>query len=226
MENSKQMKRSGFLPRTAPIARKPASVKPAPEPKPPKGPRQRKCAVRTCRNPFFPDRPFIRWCSDDCAHSLAMEKLAKQKAAIAKDDRAKKSAERKADKEKAEQYKPLPYWLKKTERACNAYIRARDPDICISCGVTYSSAWQAGHYIAVGANATLRFNEFNINKQCIQCNMFEASNATNYRIGLIEKIGLEKVEWLEGWHDTVKMTRAACEEIEAYYKTKLKELKK
>jgi len=187
------------------------------EPKPAKGPRTRKCSSKECRKPFVPARLFITWCSPECGTVVALERVARQKA---KDARA----ERAADKVKLEQHKPLPYWLAIAERHCNAYIRARDPDICISCGVTHSSAWQAGHYIAVGANSTLRFHEDNIHKQCIQCNMFKGSNAIPYREGLLAKIGLERLEWLEGWHPAVKMTAAAAQEIAEYFKKKLREL--
>lgn len=149
---------------------------------------------------------------------VALDAMAKKAAKAAR-------AERAETKKKLEKHKPLEYWLKKAEAACNEYIRARDPDMCISCGVTHSSAWQAGHYISVGANRTLRYNEDNIHKQCIQCNMHKASNATEYRIRLLEKIGLERVEWLESWHSPIKMTREAAEEIEAMYKAKLKLLR-
>lgn len=208
------MKRSE-LKRSAPIARKPAAAK---EAKPGKGARPKKCAVKGCRKPFTPARAFESWCSPECGALVALERIAKEKAKAARADRAD-------TKKKLEQHKPLEYWLKKAESACNEYIRARYPDVCISCGVTYSSAWQAGHYISVGANRTLRYNEDNIHKQCIQCNMHKASNATEYRLRLIEKIGLERVEYLESWHSPVKMTRAAAEEIEAHYKLKLKQLK-
>lgn len=197
---------------------------PAAETKPAKGPRTRKCSSKECRKPFVPPEPFIRWCSIECGAAIALEKLAKQKLKVARAERAVKRLEKAETKSKLEQHKPLEYWLKKTERACNEYIRARDPNICISCGVTDSSAWQAGHYVSVGANGTLRFNEDNIHKQCIQCNMFKGSNATAYRIGLIEKIGLERVEALEAWHTPIKMTRAACEELETYFRLKLKQL--
>lgn len=203
------MKRTSMVPRVPSLEQKPA-----------KGPKQKRCANRACRAPCLPDArvPFKDWCSDDCAVVLGLERAAKRKAKEQRADRAE-------TKKKLEQHKPLEYWLKKTEVACNAYIRARDPNICISCGVTDSSAWQAGHYISVGANGTLRFNEDNIHKQCIHCNMHKASNALEYRPRLIAKIGLERVEWLESWHSPVKMTREAAQELEAYYKAKLRALK-
>lgn len=206
-----ELKRTTPLRAKAPISRQPKPAKGEPKPK--------RCAVKGCRAPFHSDNARVKWCSPECGAVLALELVAKQKAKAAR-------AERIETKRKLEQYKPLEYWLKKAETACNAYIRARDPDECISCGVTYSSAWQAGHYISVGANKTLRYNEDNIHKQCIQCNMHKASNATAYRIRLLEKIGRERVEWLESWHSPVKMTREAAEEIAAHYRAKLRELKK
>jgi hypothetical protein len=199
---------------------------PSAEPKPAKGPKQRKCSSKACRALFVPPAPFIRWCSVECGAAIALEKLAQQKLKAARAERAIKKLERAETKSKLEQHKPLAYWLAKVERVCNEYIRARDPNICISCGVTDSSAWQAGHYVSVGANGTLRFNEDNIHKQCIQCNMFKGSNATAYRIGLIEKIGVARVEALEAWHAPIKMTRADCEELETYYRAKLRALTK
>lgn len=172
-----------------------------------------KCAI--CRAPFQKRSMTHKACGPDCAAAVA--KLDREKAEL-KAERL----ERAETKRRLEDYKPLEYFLKIAERHCNAYIRARDPDECISCGVTYSSAWQAGHYIAVGANKTLRYNEDNIHKQCIQCNMHKASNATAYRIRLIDKIGVERAEFLESWHSPVKMTREAAQEITEHYKAKLK----
>lgn len=195
------------------------------EPKPARGPRAKKCSSKACRKPFVPARPFITWCCDDCGAVVALELLAKKKAKDARAERAANKRKIAEHKKQLEAHKPLPYWLAIAERHCNAYIRARDPNICISCGVTYSSAWQAGHYIAVGANSTLRFHEDNIHKQCIQCNMFKGSNAIPYREGLLAKIGLERLEWLEGWHPAVKMTAEAAQEIAEHFRKKLRELK-
>lgn len=196
---------------------------PSPEPKPIKGARQRKC--KHCGTLFAPFG-IASWCSPECGTEIGIKKLAALKSKEQRQVRAVAKADRVATKKKLESFKPLEFFLKKAEAACNEYIRARDPDICISCRVTYSSAWQAGHFISVGANKTLRYHEDNIHKQCIKCNMFDSSNAINYRIHLLEKIGIERVEWLEGWHPAVKMTREAAEEIEGFYRLKLKQLLK
>ena len=88
--------------------------------------------------------------------------------------------------------------LKKCQTVFNAWIRFRDKDLgCISCG-----AWsnpQAGHYLSQGHHSALRFNENNVNRQCLKCNNFLHGNLINYRIGLVKKIGEARVQSLEDY---------------------------
>jgi hypothetical protein len=205
--------------RTAFVSKPAASGKPVPEPKPPKGPRRRLC--KHCKTPFTPFRALEAWCSPDCGAEVAKARLALQRAKLQRQDRAETKA-------KLVELEPLEYFLKKAEKACNAYIRARDAgDGCISCGRHDAEQWNAGHFIGVGANRTLRFEEDNIHLQCARpCNKDRGGNTIEYRKALVKKIGVERVEWLEGWHPTVKRTREQIEAIEAYYKLKIKELKK
>ena len=119
---------------------------------------------------------------------------------------------------------------KKAQAAFNAFIRARDNDLpCISCdkfrvetAVGSGSNWHAGHYKTTGARAELRFTELNCHRQCAHCNNFLSGNIENYRINLIKKIGLDKVEWLEGPHKAKKYTCTGLKEIELMYKLKIK----
>jgi hypothetical protein len=131
--------------------------------------------------------------------------------------------------------------MREAQKAFNAYIRARDfYDDCISCGRTddevkktdgwkVGGAWDCGHFLTVGAFPELRFEESNAHKQCKSCNggsdkYAKKTNlvAKDYRINLIEKIGLDKVEWLEGPHKPKKYTCEQLKEIELKYKAKLK----
>jgi hypothetical protein len=105
----------------------------------------------------------------------------------------------------------------------NTYIRLRDSNCnCISCGRSTGCKINAGHYKSVGSTPELRFNELNVHLQCEHCNMFKSGNIENYRINLINKIGLDKVEWLEGAHEPKKYTCAELKEIELMYKEKTK----
>ena len=84
----------------------------------------------------------------------------------------------------------------------NKFIRLRDHgNPCISCNKVRRSKINSGHYRSVGAHPELRFEELNVHLQCEYCNTHLSANLINYRIHLINKIGIEKVEWLEGPHE-------------------------
>lgn len=91
-------------------------------------------------------------------------------------------------------------WLKKCEKKVNKYIRLRDRGKpCISCDWPDDGSNQrhASHFRSVGACSSLRFNTLNIHAGCAQCNKEKSGNIAEYRPRLIEKIGLDKVEWIE-----------------------------
>ena len=121
---------------------------------------------------------------------------------------------------------------KAAQSSFNAFIRKRDEGLaCISCGnipntgeYVGGSGIHAGHFKSCGAHSELRFNELNCNVQCFRCNVHLSGNIKDYRPALIEKIGLDKVEWLEGPHEPKKYTCAELKEIELKYKLKLKML--
>ena len=109
---------------------------------------------------------------------------------------------------------------KKAQKIFNKWIRTRDEDLpCISCQ-KWANKFDAGHFIAQGSSGALRYNEDNVHKQCSnRCNRFGHGNLIEYRIALIEKIGVERVEWLENHrHDVKKWTRTELEEIIKKYK--------
>lgn len=222
MKRGAPMKRTSFKRPDPQAGPKLALAKnPAAEPKPKKGPKPSKCAVKTCRAEFFKPQPFINFCSPECGAVLGIEKLAKQRAEKEKSDRTDR-------KQKLLAIEPMEYWLKRAEKACNAYIRKRDEGQgCISCGRHDAEVWNAGHFISVGANRTLRFHEDNIHLQCARpCNKDKGGNIHEYRKGLEKKIGPERLAFLDGWHGPVKMTIEKAQEIERHYKEKLTALKK
>lgn len=84
---------------------------------------------------------------------------------------------------------------KKAQVVFNKFIRDRDKECqCISCG---ASVQQAGHFYSAGKHNSMRFNEDNVHGQCIKCNYYEHGNLIKYRIGLVKKIGLSRVERLD-----------------------------
>lgn len=141
----------------------------------------------------------------------------------AKLDREVKSDKAHNKKKKELKDNDRSFRAKEAQKAFNAYIRSRDiKDPCISCQRHHKGQYHAGHYRSVGACPELRFEELNNNKQCAPCNNHLSGNITEYRINLIKKIGLDKVEWIEGKHEPKKYTCAQLKEIELKYKSLLK----
>jgi hypothetical protein len=86
--------------------------------------------------------------------------------------------------------------------------------------------YDAGHYRSTGSASHLRFDEANCHAQRKQCNRYGAGRAVDYRIGLIKRIGLERVEALEASNSPRKWTREALIAIRETYQEKLNVLKR
>ena len=109
----------------------------------------------------------------------------------------------------------------KAQYEFNRYIRIRDKSLpCISCCSYDVVQWHAGHYKTVGSSPELRFNVFNVHKQCSQCNDHGSGNITNYRVHLIEKLGLEKVECIESKHEAKRYTKEQLIRIRDIFRRK------
>lgn len=116
---------------------------------------------------------------------------------------------------------------RKAQTAFNAYIRARDAkQNCISCdhNFTFGRQRHAGHYRPQGGHSLLRYDERNVHVQCSICNNHKSGNLADYRLNLIKKIGLAKVEELETMDTMKRWTAEELQEIIDTYKSKLKEL--
>lgn len=181
-----------------------------------KKPRKKKC--RVCGLSFQPYNSLQICCSPKCAIEYAKQQQEKK---------AKRE-----HKQAKEALKTHPQLTQEVQTVFNAYIRERDKDLpCISCGTTNPAehltggSWDCGHYITVGSAPELRFTEINAHKQCKECNNYKGGNYANYRKGLIQRIGQEKVDWLEGPHEPLNNSKEDLRELRAYYRRKLKELK-
>jgi hypothetical protein len=174
----------------------------------------------SCKTVFTPARSMQKVCGPLCAIAWA-QKLATQKAARAKRD------ERKSLREALEKAKTRGTHLRELQGAFNAWVRARDAGHpCISCGRHHQGQLHAGHYRSVGSEPALRFEPDNCHLQCAPCNTHLSGNLIPYRINLIKKIGLARVEWLEGRHPPKKLTIAEILEMKAFYRAEVRRLKK
>lgn len=174
-------------------------------------PKAKKC--RSCHQEFAPSMPLQVACSPRCALDLV---------------KTKQKKERKHETRRLrEKIKSRAEWMREAQTAFNAWVRWRDRDLpCISCGRFHDGQWHAGHYRSVGSAPELRFEPLNNHKQCAPCNTHLSGNLINYRAGLIERIGVELVEWLEGPHEAKKHTIDELREIRDKYRRLLREAKK
>lgn len=163
-------------------------------------------------------------CGIDCALALARAKRESQEAKAAKLERAAKRAARAADRAKL---KTRADYLKDAQQAFNTWVRERDHGLpCISCGRMHQGKWDAGHYLSVGAHPELRFEPANVHRQCSPCNTHLSGNIPEYRKGLLQRIGAELVDWLEGPHEPRHYTVEELQALTAHYRAEARKLAK
>ncbi|WP_374377714.1 recombination protein NinG [Pseudomonas fluvialis] len=183
-----------------------------------KPPRPKKC--RVCRETYTPSKPLQVVCSPSCALLHAKQKGERERKAMDK-------IERKAIREAKEKIKPRAAYMKEAQSVFNSWVRARDADQpCISCGRHHQGKYDAGHFRSVGSNPALRFEPLNCHKQCVPCNQHKSGNAIEYRIGLVARIGAEKVAWLEGPHEPKHYSIDDLKQIKAQYRAMTRELQR
>ena len=171
-----------------------------------------------CKEMFSPIRYGLRitkQCGKECMKVFADKVKEKE---FNKETRAMK---------KAMNDKDPSFWSDKAQAICNKYILLRDKDKpCISCGNTNNVKYDAGHYLSRGHSAALRFNEFNIHKQCsAYCNVNNSGQSIRYRQALVKLYGEEKVLWLEGYHEMPRYRIEDYKRIYEEFKLKIKEIK-
>jgi len=174
--------------------------------------------MRTCKNcktKFDPQYNSVQSvCSFECSIELVK----------ANSEKSKKKAWTREKKKRKEALKTRSEYQNELQVIFNKWIRLRDKGLnCISCNKPAKKE-NAGHYRSVGGNPELRFEPLNNNLQCEYCNTYLHGNLIDYRINLIKKIGIEKVEWLEGKHEPKKYTIEELKGLKVLYRLKIKQL--
>lgn len=183
----------------------------------------RTCKNRACRNKFTPARPLQVACCIGCAIILSKDKIRAEAEAKAKAERKKTAARKEAIKSRSQ-------WIAEAQKAFNAYIRERDRlagHPCISSGRPLDWSGNnvdAGHYRSRGSAPHLRFDERNCHAQSKQDNRYGSGNAVDYRVGLIDRLGIEVVEALESDQTPRKWTIDELKAIRDTYRAKRKAL--
>jgi hypothetical protein len=176
------------------------------------------CAV--CKRIFTPFRAMTKVCSVPCSLEYARKVAARKEA-------KSKREERKSMREAKEKIKTRGEHLRELQAAFNEWIRLRDAgQPCIACGRHHKGQNHAGHYRSVGSCPELRFEPDNVHLTCQPCNVHLSGNLIQMRIGMIKKIGLARVEWLEGPHEPKKYTITEIQEMKKFYRAEVRRMKR
>lgn len=178
----------------------------------------KKKQCRACKVKFTPWTTVQVACSPRCA--LEVVRAAKEK------------KEKREQREAKQSLKTVYDRIADAQKAFNKWIRYRDrEEPCISCGryegeIKHDSRggkMDCGHFHSTGARPELRFNEDNAHKQCKSCNRDKSGNHGAYRLSLINKIGPERVEALDSYHNNDKWDKDELIEIKKDYQRRLRE---
>jgi Bacteriophage Lambda NinG protein len=182
--------------------------------------KQHKCKV--CKSTYTKSRSTQTVCGAACAIAIG-------RAVTAKNLAKEKVEDAKATRAKLDDMKTKPQLLKLAQAAFNKFIRTRDAGKpCICCGkplTNESNSFDAGHYRSVGSAPHMRFVEDNVHGQLKHCNNYLAGNHVRYRQGLIERIGLDRVEQLEADQTLRKYTHEGLRAMAIQYRSMTKQLK-
>lgn len=195
-------------------------------------PKPKKCKAPGCENKFTPIHSFQTWCSPACGYEIAKIKAAHSARKKNAEQKRIEKAKRAEFRQRKLDVKPLSWFHNKARSACNEYVRYRDRfDYCISCDkpLAFEDKYDAGHWKTQGAHKWIAYDEVNVNGQCVSCNQHKSGNEAAQRPRLVIKWGIAEVERLEQSGKNLgekSYTREELLEIEAHYKTKLKNLKK
>ena len=175
---------------------------------------------KNCKESFKPTYNSVQQvCSFECSIELS-KKLAEKK---------KAKEWNKEKKERKEALKTNSDYLKETQKVVNKYIRERDKNnpYCISCNKFIKGVRHASHFMSSGGHSSIRFNTDNIWVSCYKCNVMLSGNQIPYRINLIKKIGVERVEYLESIANEIKRYSVKeLKEIQKEFKDKTRALNK
>lgn len=154
-------------------------------------PKRITCENEGCEETFMQFNSLQTWCSPKCGYELSQLKLRKKEYLKAL----------KPEKKQKTNSDDLAHQLELTQAVFNRWVRLvkeKEADCCISCEQPRGTfKEQAGHFKSVGHAEILRFEPDNVHLQCYQCNEKKGGNIALYRINLVKKIGLARVEWLE-----------------------------
>lgn len=180
----------------------------------------KKC--KACREVFTPSKPMQTVCGWQCAQALAT--ATRQKA-----EKQAKVVDRRETRAKLEKFKSKAKWANEAQIEVNRYVRLRDAHLgCVSCDkpASWGGQWHASHFRSVGAAPGIRFHMWNIHKACSICNNHLSGNLAAYAPRLVEKIGADRVDWLQQQNGVCRRDVAYFQRVKTIFAKKARRLEK
>lgn len=119
--------------------------------------------------------------------------------------------------------------LDKLQKDFNTFVRYRDlGKECISCNTILKDIrdYHAGHFYDTKCEI-LRFDEYNVHGQCIQCNKHFHGNLIKYRIKIADRIGEYNLAYLDNQSENrLKFSILEIKSMHEEVKKRLKIIKK
>lgn len=181
-----------------------------------------------CGGEYFPERKGQKTCSTSCALDYVRQQRAEE------EKREARRAARELRREEARRRKGSHGQdgrYKQAREAVNGFCRVRDHDSpCIVHGHQCSSMkFDGGHFIGVEVCSSLRFNTWNIHKQCSASNAgarfrkkTRDTTGPKFEKNLRARIGDDRVDWLKGPHEPREYSDAYLARVASIFRRRTK----
>jgi len=92
-------------------------------------------------------------------------------------------------------------------------IDAKFYTTCIDCGKEFGKQVDGAHFHSRGAHSSIRWNLHNIHSAKSDCNQFSDTHKEGYRDGIIERYGVEYMEWIDSLPLKYKSVKLSNKEV-------------
>lgn len=168
-------------------------------------------------------KDYIKQRTQQTVCSIACSMIASRARALAK----KQKQRRRDDSRRLEAIATITELSAKAQTTFNIYIRLRDEHKpCVSCGQSpYNGQRHASHFRPRSTASQLKFNVFNTNASCAQCNKYKSGNLIPYRVELVDRIGEGRVQSLENDCRKADYSREYLIRLKKVFARRIKHLK-
>lgn len=149
-----------------------------------------------CKGKLEPGQRIHEYCIAPWAEAQAAKKEREE----AKKARMAAKVDRALTRQRKEALKTISQIEEECRRIVQKIARIRDKDRgCISCDkpANWDGQWHGSHYRSHGACSVLQFHLWNINKACWICNKLYSGRIDQYKVGIVNRYGAERLDWLD-----------------------------